>query len=92
MTEYRTVTDTKAHLNEIVDSVHAAGESVVITRNGLPAALIVSVGEYSSLLETLEVLGGTGASEEISAAEARIDSGEYLTAEDIRREFLRRAG
>jgi len=92
MTEYRTVTNAKAHLNEIVDKVQAAGEHVVITRKGLPAALIIGVDEYESLVETLDVLSSPGAADEIRAAEERIESGDYRTAEDIRREFLDKKG
>jgi antitoxin YefM len=92
MTDYRTVTDAKAHLNEIVEAVQAAGERVVITRKGLPAALLMSLAEYESLLETLDVLSDPTARGEILAAEGRIDAGHYFTADDIRREFLDKKG
>ncbi len=48
--------DARAHLTELLDEIEEIREHVVITRNGRPAAVVMSEAEYESLIETLEVL------------------------------------
>ena len=50
----RTVRD---RFSEFIERVNAHHERVVITRNGSPAAVLVSPEDLESLEETLEVLG-----------------------------------
>jgi len=49
--------DARAHLTELLDEIEEIREHIVITRNGRPAAVVMSEAEYESLIETLEVLG-----------------------------------
>jgi prevent-host-death family protein len=49
-------TDARARLSELLDDVEARHEHVVITRNGLPAAVVVPVDEWQAIGETLDVL------------------------------------
>ncbi len=44
--------EVKANLSRIVDRVEETDEEVVITRNGRPAAVLVSPDEYESWKET----------------------------------------
>jgi prevent-host-death family protein len=45
----------KDRLSEIVDRVSKQHDRVIVTRNGVPAVVIVSVKELENLEETLEV-------------------------------------
>lgn len=90
MTEHHSLAHAKAHLSEIIDEVEATQEHVVVTRRGRPAALILGVDEYESIMETLDVLATPGALERIRQAEADIAAGNYYTAEQLRAEFLER--
>ena len=49
------LSEVKAKLSQLVDDVIARDEEVVITRNGVPAAVLVSADEYESWQETLAV-------------------------------------
>ena len=49
------LSEVKAKLSQLVDDVIARDEEVVITRNGVPAAVLVSADEYGSWQETLAV-------------------------------------
>jgi len=49
-------TDARARLSELLDDVGARHEHVVITRNGLPAAVVVPMDEWQAIGETLDVL------------------------------------
>jgi prevent-host-death family protein len=49
------VSEAKMKLSSLVDAVSSVDEEVVITRNGRPAAVLVSPDEYDSWKETLAV-------------------------------------
>lgn len=49
-------TEARAKLTELLDEVGERHEHVVITRNGRPAAVVLSNDEYEALQETLEIL------------------------------------
>ena len=76
--------DAKAHLSAVLDEVRDTHERVVITRNGRPEAVIISVSDLEALEETLDLLSTPGALEEIRLAEAEIARGEAIGAEELR--------
>jgi antitoxin YefM len=49
------LSEVKMKLSAIVDHVEATDEEIVITRNGRPAAILVSPDEYESWKETIAV-------------------------------------
>jgi antitoxin YefM len=49
------LSDAKARLSALVEDVEQRDEEVVITRNGRPAAVLVSPDEYESWKETLAI-------------------------------------
>jgi antitoxin YefM len=49
------LSEVKMKLSAIVDHVEATDEEIVITRNGRPAAILVSPDEYESWKETVVV-------------------------------------
>ena len=50
------LTEVKTKLSELVDVVERRDESITITRNGKPVAMIVSKDEYEGWHETSEIL------------------------------------
>jgi antitoxin YefM len=49
------LSEAKMKLSSLVDSVQATDEEVLITRNGAPAAVLMSPDEFESLKETAAV-------------------------------------
>jgi antitoxin YefM len=80
----------KKRLSEIVDGIEQRHDRVVLTRNGRPAAVLVSPDELEALEETLEILSNPKAMREIRKAESEIERGKYLTAKDLRAKYLAR--
>jgi antitoxin YefM len=76
--------DAKARLSAVLDEVRDTHERVVITRNGRPEAVIMSVSDLEALEETLDLLSTPGALEDIRVAEAEIARGEAIGAEELR--------
>ena len=69
------LSDVKARLSGLVDEVERRDEEIVITRNGQPAAVLVSSDEYDSWKETLAVRSDKALMHEIKAGLAAIKSG-----------------
>lgn len=88
MSETRSLADVKAHLSEIIDLVESQHERVIITRNGRPAAVLVSPSDLQNLEETLELLATPGVVEQIRTAEEDIACGRFLTAAELRAKYL----
>jgi antitoxin YefM len=69
----------------VLDEVRDTHDRVVITRNGRPEAVILSVSDLEAMEDTLDLLSTPGALEEIRAAEAEIARGEAIDADELRR-------
>jgi|BarGraNGADG00212_1021973.scaffolds.fasta_scaffold120305_2 antitoxin YefM len=90
MSQTLTVTDVKARLSELVAMVESTQDHVDITRNGEPAAVLVSYTELAALRETIAILSDARAAEDIRQAEADIAAGSTTNAEDLRATMLAR--
>jgi antitoxin YefM len=56
MSETLSLSSVKAHLSELVDRVEDQHDRIVVTRNGRPAAVLVSHDDLESLEETLAIM------------------------------------
>ena len=84
MSQTMTVTDAKARLSELVAMVERTQEHVDITRNGEPAAVLVSYAELDALRETIAILSDATLVEDMRQAEANIAAGNTVNAEELR--------
>lgn len=75
----------KAHLSAVVGSVHDTHERVVITRNGEPAAVLISPDDLAALEETIEILSDPVAMAELQEARDEIDAGTTVELTELRR-------
>jgi prevent-host-death family protein len=80
--------DIKAHLSEIVDRVEREHERIVLTRNGRPAAVIMSPEDLEALEDTLELLSDPRALEDIAVARDDVAAGRVVTADELRAKYL----
>lgn len=68
--------------SEFVDCVDREHDRVVITRNGRPAAVLISPDDLDSLEETLELFGDHDAISELVEAEAAVADGDVVRGVD----------
>jgi prevent-host-death family protein len=61
------LSEAKSQLSGLVEQVRALEEQVMITRNGRPAAVLVSVEEFERWKETIAVRGDVALMKEIRA-------------------------
>lgn len=84
MSETLTVTDAKARLSELVAAVAATHDHIDITRNGEPAAALVSHAELAALHETIAILSDAAAVADLRQAEHDVAAGDTVDAESLR--------
>ena len=80
----------KARLSAVLDEVRDTHDRVVITRNGRPEAVIISVSDLQAIEDTLDLLSTPGALDEIREAESEIARGEAIDADELRRLMAQR--
>ena len=74
--------DVRDHLSEVIDRVEHQHERVVVTRNGKPAAVIVSPEDLAQLQETIDVLSDPQALADIREADAAYARGDVVRGAD----------
>lgn len=78
----------KSKFSEIVDRVEHTHDRIVVTRNGRPAAVMISPDELESIEDTLELLSDPVAMRELAEAQRAVDEGEYITGDELRARFV----
>ncbi len=53
---YVPITKAKSKLLDMVRSLHDTDDTIAITKNGVPEAVLISMDKFEGLLETIEVL------------------------------------
>ena len=84
------ISKVKDQLNDLVDEAANTSEQITITRNGVPAAVLVGADEWEALQETLYWLSVRDLKESLTEAHQDFKDGNVLTEEQIRSEFSRR--
>jgi len=69
------LSEAKTKLSGLVDEVMATDEEVVITKNGRPAAVLLSPDEYEGWKETLAIHNDPGLMREIKTGLATLKAG-----------------
>ena len=69
------ISEAKMKLAQLVASLQAGDEEVVITRNGRPAAVLLAIEAYEALKETLAILSNPETIDQIRRARAYFDAG-----------------
>ncbi|HKA45631.1 MAG TPA: type II toxin-antitoxin system Phd/YefM family antitoxin [Burkholderiales bacterium] len=86
------ISEVKARLPELVTGVAEREEEIVVTRNGKPAAVLMSYAEFERLKETLDVLCDPALMQQVQESRAFYASGKTgLSFEDVFGEPLRPA-
>lgn len=79
MSETLPLSSVKAHLSELVDRVEGQHDRVVMTRNGRPAAVLISNDDLEELEETLAIMSDPALMAQIRESEQALANGEQGT-------------
>lgn len=83
MTETLPLSSVKARLSELVDRVEREDDRIVVTRNGRPAAVLVSADDLESLEETLAVLSDRKLMQKLKEGERAAERGDVVPLEEF---------
>lgn len=84
------VRELRENLSSLLDEVSERRDHLVVTRNGVPAAALVSIEEYEALEETAEILSDPDTMAAIEEGLAAVERGETVTLDELRREMAER--
>lgn len=76
--------DVKNRLSEVVDRVARQNDRVTITRNGRPAAVLVSPDDLESLEETLTILSNSKELAALRRGLADLEAGRTVSLEKLK--------
>jgi len=77
------LTEARKDLSKIVDEVAAIHEHVTITRQGKPAAVVMSADEFESWQETLEIMSDPEAVAAIKRGMRDVKAGRTRPLEEV---------
>lgn len=83
--EHLPLADVKNRLSEVVDRLEREHGRVVVTKHGRPAAVLLSVEDFESLEETLEILSNPRLLDAIRKGDRDVKAGrrERLSREEV---------
>ena len=82
--------EVKAKFSEMIDRVEQQHDRITVTRNGRPAAVLVSPEDLAALEDTLDLLSDPAALAEIAEARREAKSGTTVSADQLRAKYLHR--
>lgn len=80
--------EVKARFSAMVDRVEDHHDRITVTRNGRPAAVLISVDDLVGLEDTLDLLSDPVAMAEIAEARRDVESGNVVSADELRAKYL----
>jgi prevent-host-death family protein len=87
MTYTLPITKAREELTKLVENAKKRLDEYIITVNGTPAAVIISVAEYESWKETNEILADKKLMKAIKEGEEDIKKGRYITLDQLKKEL-----
>lgn len=79
------VRELRSNISKVIDDVYSKFDRYVISRRGKPEVVMISVEDYESLLETIEIQSDKELMKRIKKAEKEIPKGKSL--KDIQKEL-----
>lgn len=87
MTHTLPITKAREELTSLVENANKKLEEYIITVNGVPAAVLISVAEYESWKETNEIMSDPELLKAIKQGEKEIDEGKGIPWEKVKKEL-----
>jgi len=75
--------EVRNRLSSLIDEVARTHETITITRNGVPTAVVLAVDDYESVMETLALLNDPEDRERLVEAEESLAAGDVITGEEM---------
>jgi antitoxin YefM len=90
MSETLPLANVKSKFSEMVNRVEHTHDRIIVTRNGRPAAVLISPDELASLEDTLEMLSDPEAMAQLEESKRAYRSGDFVTGDELRDKYAKR--
>jgi antitoxin YefM len=80
---YIPISKAKSDLLEIIRRLENVEDAVAVTKNGVPAAVILSMDKYQGLLETLDILSDEKAMKSVRTSLRQARKGKWLKYDEV---------
>ena len=77
------MTTVKEHFAELIKKVETYRESITVTKNGVPAAILMNIEEFECILETLEILSDPKIMASLKRSEQQEKKGKLYTDDEV---------
>ena len=81
--DYIPVTKAKSKLLDIIRKIESSDDTVAITKNGVPEAVLLSMSKFEGLVETLEVLSDEKAMKSLRKSIKEAREGKWLDFDEV---------
>ena len=81
--DYIPVTKAKSKLLDIIRKIESSDDTVAITKNGVPEAVLLSMSKFEGIVETLEVLSDETAIKSIRKSIKEAREGNWLDFDEV---------
>ena len=81
--------EAKKHLSHLVKEADEAYDRIVITKNGVEKAVLMSAEEYEGLIETLDILSQKEERQAIARAKRQVRRGQTISLETFKKKVRR---
>jgi len=81
--DYIPVTKAKSKLLDLIRKIESSDDTVAITKNGVPEAVLLSMNKFEGLVETLEILSDEKAMKSIRKSIKEAREGKWLGFDEV---------
>lgn len=82
-----TLKELRPELPEVIKDIEAKLDRYVVTKRGVPVAVMLSPDDYEGLLETVEILSDKETAKRIKRAKKEIKAGKTISLEALRKKI-----
>lgn len=79
---YVPITQAKAKLLDMIRQLHDTNDTIAITKNGIPEAVLLSMKKFDGLLETIDVLADPAMMAQLQASSQDVQAGNLIDLDE----------
>ena len=81
--DYIPVTKAKSNLLDIIRKIEDSDDTIAITKNGIPEAVLLSMNKFEGLMETIEILSDERAMKSIRKSVKEARNGKWINFDEV---------
>ena len=81
--QYVPVSKAKSQLLRLIREIEQRQEPVALTRDGVPAAVLLSMEQFQGLLETLEILADSKTTRGLRRSLQQAEKGRWVSGDEV---------